>query len=67
MTDFETHPRGTADELKRLRDMMEPARLWIVFRLHTAPQAYADERMARQAAQYNGGTVAEFVRKGAAE
>lgn len=67
MTDFETHPIGTLAELKRLRDMMEPRRLWIVFRLHAAPQAYADERMARQAAQYNGGNVVEFVRKGAEE
>ena len=64
MTDFETHPIGKAAELDRLRVMVEPKRLWIVFRLHAAPQAYADERMARQAAQYNGGNVVEFVRKG---
>jgi hypothetical protein len=63
--DFETHPIGTGDRLTKLEAMLQPETVWIVFRLHAAPQAYADERMARQAAQFNGGDVVEFVRKGA--
>ena len=66
MTDFETHPVGTAARLRKLEAMLQPETVWIVFRLHSAPMAYADERMARQAAKLNGGDVVEFVRKGAA-
>jgi hypothetical protein len=67
MTDFETHPRGTAAELKMLRSLHAPKTYWIVERANASPMAYADERMAKLAAMHNGGRVSEFVRKGAEE
>ena len=64
--DFERHPVGTAARLRKLEAMLQPETVWIVFRLHSAPMAYADEQKARQVAQFTGGDVVEFVRKGAA-